>query len=99
MIPSHMEGFGLPLGEALWLGTPGLAADVPALREVGGDLAEYFDPSDHTALAALIDKMHSDPVAHAAIKAKIQQSHASLRTWKDVAADVIATVSPPNTGA
>lgn len=99
VIPSHMEGFGLPLGEALWLGTPGLAADVPALREVGGDLAEYFDPTDPTALAALIDKMHSDPAAHTALKKKIQSKHASLRTWKDVAAEVIATVSAPSTGA
>tara|TARA_R100000655_G_scaffold56192_2_gene94338 strand:- start:1053 stop:1961 length:909 start_codon:yes stop_codon:yes gene_type:complete len=97
VIPSHMEGFGLPLGEALWLGTPGLAADVPALREVGRDLAEYFDPNDPTALAALIDKMQNDPEAYAAAKEKIQRSHASLRVWKDVAADIIATVSPSST--
>jgi len=94
VIPSHMEGFGLPLGEALWLGTPGLAADVPALREVGRDLAEYFDPNDPTALASLIDKIHSDPKAHAAAKEKVRSNHTSLRTWKDVATDIIATVSP-----
>ena len=99
VIPSHMEGFGLPLGEALWLGTPSLSADAPALREVGGDLANYFDPNDPIALAGLIDKMHSDPEAHAAVKEKIRRNHTSLRTWKNVAADIIATVSSGPTGA
>lgn len=92
VIASHMEGFGLPLGEALWLGTPGLASTAPALREVGGDLAQYFDPNDPQALAALIDPLQSDPAAYAALKDKIAQGHASLRTWKDVAADIITAV-------
>ncbi|MFG6573972.1 glycosyltransferase [Sulfitobacter sp. 1A13353] len=94
VIPSHMEGFGLPLGEALWVGTPALAAAVPALQEVGGDLAEYFDPNDPNALAALIDKMHTDPEAYEAVKDKVMRNRAELRTWKDVAADIIAAVSP-----
>ncbi|ASM74707.1 D-inositol 3-phosphate glycosyltransferase (plasmid) [Pseudosulfitobacter pseudonitzschiae] len=93
IIPSHMEGFGLPLGEALWLGTPGLSSDIAALREVGGDLAKYFDPNDPGALASLIDTLHSNPEAHAALKDKIVRSHASLRTWKDVAADIVTAVS------
>jgi glycosyltransferase involved in cell wall biosynthesis len=94
VIPSHMEGFGLPLGEALWLGTPGIASDVAALREVGGDLASYFDPNDPSALAGLIDKLQSDPVSYAALKAHIASRHETLRTWKDVAADIITAVSP-----
>lgn len=93
VIPSRMEGFGLPLGEALWLGTPGLASTAPALREVGRDLAQYFDPDDHTELAQLIDRLHTDPVSYAALKDKIAQHHHSLRTWKDVAADIVTAVS------
>jgi len=93
VIASHMEGFGLPLGEALWLGTPGLASTAPALREVGGDLADYFDPNDPKALAALIDRLQSYPAAYAALKDKIAQGHASLRTWQDVATDIITAVS------
>ncbi|MGB0905509.1 MAG: glycosyltransferase, partial [Mangrovicoccus sp.] len=37
VIASHMEGWGLPLGEALWVGTPALASTAPALREAGGE--------------------------------------------------------------
>ena len=92
-IPSRMEGWGLPLGEALWLGTPGLASTAAeALREVGGDLAQYFDPGDPQALAALIDALQSDGDAYAALKARIRDAHGSLRTWKDVAEDVLKAV-------
>lgn len=92
VIPSHMEGFGLPLGEALWLGTPVLSSTAPALREVGGDLAQYFDPNDFEALAKLIDQLQTDPAAYAALKDKIAECRSSLRTWKDAAADIIVAV-------
>ncbi|MGB5863885.1 MAG: glycosyltransferase [Sulfitobacter sp.] len=89
-IPSRMEGWGLPLGEALWLGTPGLAStEAAALREVGGDLAQYFDPNEPQALAALIDGLQSDPEGYAALKTRIAQGKDQLRTWKDVADGIL----------
>ncbi len=44
--PTLGEGFGLPLVEAMQRGVPVAASDIPVLREVGGDAAEYFDPRD-----------------------------------------------------
>lgn len=92
VIPSRMEGWGLPLGEALWLGTPGLASTADALHEVGGTLAQYFDPDAPEDLAALVDALHSDPDAYAALKARIAAAHSSLRTWQDVAHGVLEAV-------
>jgi glycosyltransferase involved in cell wall biosynthesis len=52
LLPSDAEGFGLPLIEAMACGTPSLVSDLPALREVGGDAAEYAPAGDLTAWIA-----------------------------------------------
>jgi glycosyltransferase involved in cell wall biosynthesis len=44
IFPSRYEGFGLPLLEAFAVGTPVVAADIPAFREVAGDAFLAFDP-------------------------------------------------------
>jgi len=54
LYPSWTEGFGLPIAEALAVGTPVIAGTAPALRETGGPYARYADPSDIEGLAALI---------------------------------------------
>jgi glycosyltransferase involved in cell wall biosynthesis len=46
LFPSFVEGFGMPLVEALSLGCPVLASDLPAFREIAGNVPEYIDPLD-----------------------------------------------------
>ena len=46
LLPSEREGFGLPVLEALACGTPVIASDIDALREVGGSAAIYCPPDD-----------------------------------------------------
>jgi glycosyltransferase involved in cell wall biosynthesis len=46
VMSSDEEGFGLPPVEALACGTPVVACDVPAVREVLGDRATFVDPDD-----------------------------------------------------
>lgn len=46
LFPSFAEGFGMPLVEALQMGTPVIASDLPAFREIAGDVADYLDPVD-----------------------------------------------------
>jgi glycosyltransferase involved in cell wall biosynthesis len=54
--PSFAEGYGLPVAEALALGTPVIASDIPAHREVGGECVDYLDPLDGIAwLSAITD--------------------------------------------
>ena len=42
--PSLMEGFGLPLLEAMANGCPVLASDIPSFKEIGKDAVMYFNP-------------------------------------------------------
>lgn len=61
--PSLHEGFGLTALEALARGVPVLAGRVPALVEVCGEGAEYFDPRDPASLADRLDELARDPMA------------------------------------
>lgn len=58
--PSLFEGFGLPVLEAARLGTPVACSDLPALREVAGEAAFFFDPTSPEAVGAALAKMSDD---------------------------------------
>ena len=63
VFPSLHEAFGLPVLEALACGTPVLAADIPALREVAGEAATFVDPTSVVDLAHGLECMLDDPLA------------------------------------
>ncbi|MBQ9236420.1 MAG: glycosyltransferase family 4 protein [Prevotella sp.] len=56
LFPSLYEGFGLPVVEAMCVGCPVIASDIPVLREVCGDAAIYFNPNDSDDMR---NKIHS----------------------------------------
>lgn len=56
VFPSAMEGFGLPVAEALAVGAPVVCSKNGSLPEIGGDAVYYFEGSEPSKLAeAIID--------------------------------------------
>ena len=87
--PSLVEGFGLPMLEAMVAGTPVLASDIPVLREIGGDAALYAPPDDAEAWAAAIVRLTTDDDLRAGLVAA-GAAHASGYTWEGAAARLVA---------
>lgn len=92
VMASKLEGWGLPLGESLWLGTPGISAPNSSLTEVGRDLALYFDPDNPRELAEIFDKCMNDPIFYEALKKRVVSARPHLRSWKDVAGDLLRSL-------
>lgn len=64
LLPSHDEGFGLPVLEAGVHRLPIVCSDLPALRDLAGEAAVYVAPdADPAAIAALaLERLARDPL-------------------------------------
>lgn len=83
--PSLYEGWGLPVGEAAWLGRSCITSRESSLPEVCGALAEYVDPHSPESIAAAVRRLAVDASWRAWRERLI--AAAPLRTWGQVAGD------------
>lgn len=61
VLPSLSEGFGLTALEAAACGVPIACADIPTLREVMGQGAEYFDPENEQNMTDIMVNILNNP--------------------------------------
>lgn len=60
ILPSFFEGFGIPIIESLWSGTPVITSVNSCFAEAGGDGALYVEPTDYQALSDAILRINTD---------------------------------------
>jgi glycosyltransferase involved in cell wall biosynthesis len=84
---SKDEGFGLPLIEAMELGTPVVCSDITIFHEVGGDSALFFDPESPESFVACIRSLESKALRQELIKKG--RAQAKRFSWDKSAAELL----------
>ena len=84
VFPSLLEGFGLPVVEAMACGVPVIVSRASSLPEVAGDAALYVDPHDPSDIAAAIGRLAGDPALRACLGAHGRARAARFR-WEETA--------------
>ena len=83
--PSRYEGFGLPLVEAMSVGVPVLASDIPVFREVAGDAAVYLPVDDAAAWKRALVELAADSSLRSRLAARGRE-RAGAFDWMKAAA-------------
>ena len=85
-----MEGFGLPILEAMQHGVPVACSNVSSLPEVAGSAALYFDPSSEEEIARAIERLLRDRgLADELVRRGYERC--SVFTWDETARRTLAT--------
>ena len=87
---SKAEGFGLPLIEAMQVGAPVVANDMPIFHEVGGDAALYFDADSPEQLATHIRTLEDPKIRAHHIAAGFRQ--AQKFSWDNSARELLRII-------
>jgi glycosyltransferase involved in cell wall biosynthesis len=91
VFPSLCEGWGLPIAESLAHGKFCVASNRTSIPEVGGNLIDYFDPSNEDDALTKIERPLIDPGYLAAREAQLRAEYRP-RTWADCAHALIGTL-------
>jgi glycosyltransferase involved in cell wall biosynthesis len=87
---SLAEGWGLPIGESLWVGKTCLASRTTAMLEAGADQVVFVDPSSVEEIAAQLGRLLDEEGLAQRLGEQIDRSR--LRTWRDFRRELVDAV-------
>lgn len=82
LFPSFIEGYGMPLAEALQAGTPVLASSLPVFKEIAGDVPEYLSPLDGLGWLEAI-RAYAEPGSPRRLAQLQRMQGLALPTWDE----------------
>lgn len=88
-LPSHEEGFGMPILEAMQYKVPVAVSDISVFHEVAGNAALYFDQTNKDSIAATLLKLLTDKK----LQLKLQDNSNVIiekNNWNDIAKSVLS---------
>ena len=88
VFPSKIEGFGLPLLEAMTCGAPVIASNRGSIPEVAGNAACLIDAEDSTALAGYLTSLFTRPMEAERLR-KLGYLRAAQYTWSLTAQKIL----------
>jgi glycosyltransferase involved in cell wall biosynthesis len=89
VVPSHEEGFGLPVAEAMAAGLPVVCSRGSALEETAGGAATLVNPMDTESIARGIERVLDDP-AYVAQQRQLGLEQARRFDWDVTARETVA---------
>jgi glycosyltransferase involved in cell wall biosynthesis len=100
LFPSLYEGFGLPVLEAMLLGTPVMTSNVSSLPELAGNAASLIDPTEMDEMVAAIRALDNDADLRADLSAKGRERAKlfSAEAYRKRLGDVYSQVKPTKGG-
>lgn len=93
VLPSHYEGFGLPLVEAMACGCPVIGSNVTSIPEVVQDAGLLFSPDDSNGLAAHMIRVLRDAAFRNRL-IELGRSRTSTISWDRVAEQAFTAIAP-----
>jgi len=88
LFPSHYEGFGLPIVEAMRCGTPVITANNSSLPEAAGDAALFVDSTNDEQLVSTIEQLLGDKKLQEKLRKK-GYAQAEKFSWDKCARNVL----------
>jgi glycosyltransferase involved in cell wall biosynthesis len=85
----------LPVAESLVQGKFCVASNATSIPEVGGDLIDYFDPTDDDDALAKIERVVLNPAYLAAREMRLRAEYRP-RTWADCVTALVSKLEPPS---